>query len=238
MASPSLVLFDLDDTLVDHRYATHKGLAALQKHYSPFSRIPLSDIETRASKILEETHQRVLKGSLSQEDGRQERFRLLLASYQHYEDKGTIAELTKYYRKSYRSHRRPVLGAVELLTELRKVVGIGIITNNFLKEQQSKLIQCGLASLVDFMVTSEETGFAKPAREIFVTALDLHGSAPERTVMVGDSWDSDIVGAIAAGIRPIWFNRSTTATPGELPVQQLHTFEHTDQALNLILEQR
>ena len=235
MALPSLVLFDLDDTLVDHRYATHKGLAALKEHFTPFSRFPLPEIETRAAKILEETHQRVLKGLLSPDAGRQERFKLLLASYQLNEDESTIAELTKFYRQTYRSHRRPVPGAIDLLTELRKVVAIGIITNNFLKEQRDKLVYCGIDSLVDFMVTSEEAGFAKPEREIFLNALSLHGSEPETTVMIGDSWEIDVLGAIAAGIRPIWFNRSTNETSWRGHVQELHTFENTDQALSLIL---
>jgi FMN phosphatase YigB (HAD superfamily) len=31
--------------------------------------------------------------------------------------------------------------------------------------------------------------------------------------MIGDAWDTDIAGALAAGIRPIWFNRFGAASP-------------------------
>ena len=44
-------------------------------------------------------------------------------------------------------------------------------------------------------------------------ALDQLGCQAGETVMIGDAWETDIAGALAAGIRPIWFNRFGAASP-------------------------
>jgi hypothetical protein len=72
---------------------------------------------------------------------------------------------------------------------------------------------CGMDHLVDVLVTSEEVGEAKPARAIFAAALERVGCEPGQTVMVGDSWAVDVVGAHGVGIRPIWLNRHARPCP-------------------------
>lgn len=53
--------------------------------------------------------------------------------------------------------------------------------------------------------------------------------------MVGDSWESDVVGARNAGIRPVWFNRRGRTSP--FTVEELHSFEPTNEALRVILNE-
>ena len=84
MILPSLVLFDLDETLFDHRHASRCGLSALQVECVGLRPVALSDLAKRAFEILNETHARVLDGTLTQEEGRLQRFRLLLGSYPAY----------------------------------------------------------------------------------------------------------------------------------------------------------
>jgi putative hydrolase of the HAD superfamily len=112
---------------------------------------------------------------------------------------------------------------------------IGIVTNNFRQEQESKLADCGLTDAVDFMITSEETGIPKPSSAIFEAALERAGAEPAEAVMVGDSWSVDIVGALEAGIRPVWFNRHGRTAPDNLPVAQVRSYEPLEGALRVII---
>ena len=235
MTLPSLVLFDLDETLFDHRHASRCGLRALQANCSGLSPFALSALEGRAIEIFNETHMRVLGGRLTQEEGRLERLRRLLGSYEIEVDEDELTRLARRYRSVYRSSRQAVRGAIELLTGLRRYAAIGIVTNNFVEEQRAKLGDCGLDPLVDFMVTSEETGLAKPDPGIFHAALERNGSRAEESVMVGDSWEIDVEGALAAGIRPVWFNFDGSTSPEARDVARLDSFKPTKHALSVIL---
>ena len=102
-----------------------------------------------------------------------------------------------------------------LLAAVRRQSRVGIVSNNLTAEQEDKLRHCGLDSLIDFMVTSEDVGMLKPEPGIFQAALAAGGFGAEQAVMVGDNWEVDIVGALAVGLRCIWFDRE--GLPRALP---------------------
>lgn len=51
-------------------------------------------------------------------------------------------------------------------------------------------------------------GVAKPNPSVFEHALSELGTRKDLAVMVGDSIPKDVDGAIAAGLRAVWVNRS------------------------------
>ena len=67
---------------------------------------------------------------------------------------------------------------------------------------------CGLGELLDGTITSAEAGARKPDPAIFERALDLAGCEPAEAVHVGDTAEEDVVGARAAGIRPLLIGRN------------------------------
>jgi HAD superfamily hydrolase (TIGR01509 family) len=75
------------------------------------------------------------------------------------------------------------------------------------------LDRAGLSDLVDAVLLSYEAGVVKPQAEIFEQALELIGVAPERALMVGDSWQDD-AGAARLGIRTLILPRTTGASHG------------------------
>ena len=80
-------------------------------------------------------------------------------------------------------------------------VPIYIITNNGLPFMEQALRRNGLKAMG---VVSADTARAyKPHREIFDEALRFSGCAPGEVVHIGDSYDTDVVGARSAGIRPV-----------------------------------
>jgi putative hydrolase of the HAD superfamily len=151
-------------------------------------------------------HLLALSGALTPAAARLERFSRFLSATMS----ATLEDAERaggLYHAAFRAARRPVAGAVELLSHLRPHVSIGVVTNNVRHEQVEKLQFLGLDGLVDVLVTSEEVGVAKPHPAIYHAALDHLGCAPDEVVMVGDNWENDIVGASRVGIRSIWLNR-------------------------------
>ena len=200
------ILFDLDDTLFDQQYCSRVALTALREGFPVLAAEPFEAFELRYRILLEEIHLLVLSGALTPAAARLQRYhRFLSAVYAAtLEDAERANEL---YHVAYRAARRPVAGAVELLSHLKPHVRIGIITNNVRHEQVEKLKHCGLDGLVDLLVTSEDVGVAKPDPAIFHAALEQLACRPDEVVMVGDNWENDIVGASRVGIRSVWLNR-------------------------------
>ena len=207
------VLFDLDDTLFDHRTSARAALAEVHRHHA--AAVDFALFEEHHSRHLEELHAEVLAGRLSIDDARRERFRRLLAAFGVEADEARVDRIAAAYRSGYVSARRVVEGAAALLEAVRPHARIAIVSNNLLDEQRDKLHFCGLTSLVDELVVSEEVGISKPERGIFDVALSRVGVGAHEAVMFGDSWAADIVGATRAGIRAVWFNPSRKPRPAE-----------------------
>jgi putative hydrolase of the HAD superfamily len=227
------VLFDLDDTLFDHRHGARAALQCVHAAHAPFLATPFEDFERAHAEHLEALHLQVLAGAIDIDAARVERFRrLFLQAGDAGEAAATAAAL---YRESYIAVRQAVAGAHELLAALRPRVRIAVVSNNLLAEQQQKMAQCGLMPLVDALVVSEDVGFTKPDRRIFQVALDrLELDAPE-VVMVGDSWPADVMGATHAGIAAVWFNPRRLPSPNpNLGVPELHSLDPVEQAIDVI----
>ncbi len=90
---------------------------------------------------------------------------------------------------------------------LRYLRGEGVrlgVLSNWDSRLQRMLLELDLESSFDVMVISHDVGYEKPHAAIFEDALRLSGSAPSRTLHVGDSFEADIKPARALGIQTLW----------------------------------
>jgi putative hydrolase of the HAD superfamily len=71
----------------------------------------------------------------------------------------------------------------------------------------------------EFIITSEAHGRRKPAASIFQTALDYFQVEGPMAVMIGDSYEADMLGGHALGISTIWFTKYAAASATERSVQ-------------------
>jgi HAD superfamily hydrolase (TIGR01549 family) len=228
-------LCDLDDTLFDHAFAARSALASVLAADEAARHWPFSDVEQRHSEILEILHTDVVAGRLSIDAARKERFHRLLSAFGATVTPEQAAHWAGAYRRAYQEGWRPVEGAVELLQAARDAgVPVAVVTNNLREEQVNKLEYCGMTDLVAALVTSEETGFSKPSPEIFHEALARVGAKPENAVMLGDGWSTDVEGARASGIRPVWFNRRAAASP-DSTVQEIRSLVPAVRVLSELL---
>lgn len=86
---------------------------------------------------------------------------------------------------------------------------LGILTNGPKDIQQIKVksvVESLPGGLFDAVVISGEYGIHKPDPRIFEIVCQQLNTKPNRTVMVGDSLDTDILGGNFSGLKTVWFN--------------------------------
>jgi FMN phosphatase YigB (HAD superfamily) len=214
----------MDDTIFDHSLTSRAALARLRRVH-PFLRRTGLDEQWRAyADLLNTTHRSVMLGERSADDARRERFVRLAARAGRKLGHPEAERLSRTYRALYQQLRRPVLGAPAAVRRWHRRARVAIVTNNTVAEQEEKLRFLGLRDAVDLLVASAELGVAKPDPRIFRVALDRAGVDPSDAVMVGNSWSSDVVGARASDIRPVWFNRFRIPRPEPAPVDEFRSF--------------
>lgn len=97
-------------------------------------------------------------------------------------------------------------GGEQALNQLAEMYRLGMVTNGIPDVQRTKIDNTGIASKFDAIVISGELAIGKPQPAIYQHALDLIGSTAEETIMVGDSFPRDVVGAQAFGLRAVWIS--------------------------------
>ena len=231
MSSLRVVLCDLDDTLFDHYRASEMALERLRDIERDLADEPFDVQVERHRNLLDTYHRELLAGRMTLEQVRIARFQGLVGNGC---DAERALQMALRYRQLYEQCWYTVPGAVDLASAIRhEGVTFVVVTNNLIEEQRLKLERCGLTALVDHLVTSEEVGVAKPHRGIFDAALDRAGATSDRAVMLGDSWEVDVLGAQAAGIRAVWFNRFGHPRPNPA-VAELQAFEPVVDAMRVL----
>lgn len=81
-----------------------------------------------------------------------------------------------------------------------------LITNGFELTQHSKLKSSGLEHFFKEVITSESSNSLKPKKEIFEYALNKTGATVKESIMIGDSIEVDIAGAMSVGMDQVHVN--------------------------------
>ncbi len=117
-----------------------------------------------------------------------------------------IEELTSF------SHLLP--DAREALDYLHPRYRLHIITNGFHEVQDRKLRNSGIHTYFTQVINSEMAGVKKPDPYIFRLALERAGTTPEKSLMIGDNLEADILGARAVGLHTLHLNLHNEPAPG------------------------
>jgi HAD superfamily hydrolase (TIGR01509 family) len=119
----------------------------------------------------------------------------------------------------------PIPGALEVLASLKPRYRLGVISNTVGSgdaELADVLERAGMRALIDALVTSRDFGTAKPDPAIYAEGARRLGVPLAETCMVGDRLDTDVAGALNAGIPAIWLKHpGAVAMAGITPTHVL-----------------
>jgi len=110
-------------------------------------------------------------------------------------------------------------GAHETLQYLHGKYTMHLITNGFKESQDLKIRGAGIGKYFDQIIVSEDVGANKPDPAIFQHALKVAGAEKETSIMIGDSLEADVMGALNFGMDAIYFNPAGLPKPAHVPVQ-------------------
>lgn len=121
-------------------------------------------------------------------------------------DPDFIQQLNKEFlqRSSSKSGLLPF--ALDILHYLQDKYTLHILSNGFREVQYKKMDNSGLTSFFDKIILSEDAGANKPSKDIFDYALSITSANREEVLMIGDSWEADIIGAHQSNIHQVWYN--------------------------------
>lgn len=221
------VFFDLDDTLFDFAKNSEIALHNLYDNFEYLSELfpdynVFSDTYHIANDRLWQDyhHARIDSQTL-----KRERFLSLLRDRGVEPDPLLADRWNDYYLNSLGRQSHTIDGAHEVLQNAARKYMIGVLSNGFSNVQYHKLRSTGLWRYVQRMVLSDEIGVNKPDERLFRYAEAAVGATPQQCVLIGDNPDADIVGAINAGWKAIYFNRhgKPAIVPGVPEVDSLNS---------------
>ena len=149
---------------------------------------------------------RYRNGYIKQEELRIKRMWLTLLDFQ-IADEELARQLSELFLQLLPSRTIVFPDTKEVLQYLTdKGYQLHLITNGFELTQHSKLKSSGLDSFFKEVITSEGSNSLKPQREIFEYALSKTGGSAEQSIMIGDSLEVDIAGAMTVGMDQVQVN--------------------------------
>ena len=208
------LFFDLDHTLWDFEANSRLTLEELYESMSLFSR-GINDFDTFHKNYLlhnDKLWDRYRKGFIKVEELRWKRMWLSLLDFK-IADEALARDMGNKFLDLLPSRKLLFPYTIEILDYLtNKDYKLHLITNGFEKTQHSKLRNSGLTKYFVEVITSEGSNSLKPNKEIFDYALNKTGSALNESIMIGDSIEVDIMGAMNAGMDQIFVNHLNLET--------------------------
>ncbi len=201
------IFFDLDHTLWDFETNSKQALFQIYSEQKLIERgVPVFDnFYNRYVPINDRYWARYHNQIVSKEKLRLGRF------YDTLKEFGIIDEaLAETMAQSYLdlSPRMTALfaDAVDVLKYLQSKYTLHLITNGFAEVQWIKIENSGLKPFFEHIIVSEEVGTQKPDKAIFEIAMERAKTNAAESIMIGDNYNTDIVGARNAGMDQIFFN--------------------------------
>lgn len=105
----------------------------------------------------------------------------------------------------------------DVLEALRSAGARLAVCSNWDWDLPDMLRRLGLADAFDVVVTSARAGARKPHPHIYRHTLDAVGTSADRALFVGDSWEPDVTGPLAIGLRALHVVREPSDDLPEVP---------------------
>ncbi len=203
------LFFDLDNTLWDFKTNSRYAMkSTFDKMNLGGGNLEFDQFFDEYSKNNHKLWEAYRKNQVQKKELTRQRFQL---TFDYFKIENIDAlEMNDMYLDEMAKQSHLVEGAIEVLDYLKsKGYNLYIITNGFKEVQHKKLNISGLASYFDKVFISEEVKCPKPGKEIFEQAIKSSNARKSKSLMIGDDWDVDILGATLYGMDAIYLLSQT-----------------------------
>lgn len=224
MAAPiRAVIFDLDDTLIDHTTAIRGAVTELYAQRPELAtKFPDEPTFQKAwVAVQDKYYPSYLRGSLSHAEQKILRIRELWQPLANLSEEGCF-QIYDHFQMLYAQKWQLFPDTLPCIANLFPMK-LGLITNGW-ENQRRKLELEELHKKFEIVVISSEVGMAKPDPRIFKMACAALSVLPSEAIYVGDLYDLDVQGAQGAGLLPVWLRRKAEhiESPGVLTIRSLN----------------
>jgi len=216
------IFFDLDNTLWDFKSNSRLAMQKTFKHFQLENQHLVFDeffeVYSRHNQMLWEAYRRK---QVNKKDLIQLRF---TDTFKELNAEGIDSEkINAFYFDEMPKQKALYPGVMETLLYLKeKRYHLFIITNGFKDVQHKKIQSSGLKPFFQRIFTSEEIKTPKPGKEIFEYAIKSTNAKKTESIMIGDDWDVDILGAGNFGIDSVYVSAKVDKYPaGKANVKQI-----------------
>ena len=225
------VLLDLDDTILDFHKAEH---IALGKTFRGFGLAPTEEVMARYSLINKAHWERLERKELTREEVLVGRFAVLFSEY-GIEVDPTLCARTYENNLSIGHYFLP--GAYEAVEALSKKYKLYLASNGTAKVQAGRLESANISHFFQEIFISQEIGANKPDIAYFNGCFaKIPDFDVTKSMMVGDSLTSDILGGIQAGMKTCWVNPTGKIAPADIqPDYEIKSLSELENLLDSLL---
>lgn len=208
MQNTTNVFFDLDNTLWDHRKNAKLTLQKLFKNYNCAEKYQLEfeDFHTQYDSINEGLWAGLRDEKIDKAYLRKHRFYDTFLKF-NIDDFELSQKFENQFLDDIVEYNELVEGALEILHYLKdKKYILHIITNGFEEVTHRKIDGSGMSEFFKTVTSADSLGIRKPNPKIFDYALKIANTKKEESILIGDDWIADVLGAKNYGMNVIFFD--------------------------------
>jgi len=221
------IFFDLDHTLWDFETNSEKTFELIFKKNAVG--VDFNSFILKYKPINHKYWKLYREDKVTKDDLRYGRLIETFNDLNHKVSENLIHTLAKEYIDFLPDHNTLFDGAIDILNYLSPKYKMHIITNGFEEVQYKKIKNSHLLPFFDKIITSEEVGVKKPNPLIFNYALEKSNANAMESIMIGDNFEADILGAKNVGMHTIFceFN-------GEVATEEVISISKLEQIKNYL----
>lgn len=203
MSRYKLLIFDLDDTLFDYKQTEMQAISKTCKIFNIKFDCSIFEIYKQSNKLAKEE---IIDYILNLDFFRKRRAELFLEQLNRRDI--PVNKFINYYLK-YSEKGVLIEGVYETLHCIevyRKVVA----TNGSTYPRKNKLVNSCISPFFSSFYSSEMLGVAKPNPDFFLNICKEENVGVKETLVIGDNFKTDILGAQSAGIDACYIARDNS----------------------------
>ncbi len=215
------LFFDLDHTLWDFERNSAECLADIYEvfKFKDLNISSLADFQQEFSAVNKHQWSLLEQNLITHEELRRRRFQETLENLGATIEPSFGLEINEYFLDLLPKKAHLIEGAVELLDYLLPKYDLHIISNGWQDIQVNKMKSSEIHHYFGEIITNELAGTRKPDRRIFDYAVEITKADLMQSLMIGDNYEADILGAISANMDTVFYN------PDNIPTGKKPTFE-------------